>query len=75
MRLIRKFFIAVVGMILPKMAGAEILPVIQNVNAYESLSLNGEWNYIVDVQEEGYDTSMQPETDPGTGGGTGGGNG
>ena len=30
------------------------LPLIQNVNAYESISLNGDWNYIVDVQEEGY---------------------
>ena len=61
MRLIRKFFIAVVGMILPKMAGAETLPVIQNVNAYESMSLNGQWNYIVDVQEEGYyDYRMNP---------------
>ena len=30
------------------------LPLIQNVNAYESVSLNGDWNYIVDVQEEGY---------------------
>ena len=61
MRLIRKFFIAVVGMILPTMAGAETLPVIQNVNAYESMSLNGQWNYIVDVQEEGYyDYRMNP---------------
>ena len=43
------------------MAAADTLPVIQNVNAYESLSLNGEWNYIVDVQEEGYyDYRMNP---------------
>ena len=61
MKQIRKFFIAVVGMILPTMAGAETLPVIQNVNAYESMSLNGQWNYIVDVQEEGYyDYRMNP---------------
>ncbi len=61
MRPIRKFFIAVVGLILPMMAVAETLPVIQNVNAYESMSLNGEWNYIVDVQEEGYyDYRMNP---------------
>ncbi|MBQ3804828.1 MAG: beta-glucuronidase [Prevotella sp.] len=40
---------------------AESLPAIQNVGAYESLSLNGEWNYIVDVQEEGYyDYRMNP---------------
>ncbi|MBQ3992294.1 MAG: beta-glucuronidase [Bacteroidaceae bacterium] len=30
------------------------LPLIQNIKAYESVSLNGPWNYIVDVQEEGY---------------------
>ena len=44
-------------------AGAENseLPLLQNVKAYESLSLNGEWNYIVDVQEEGYyDYRMNP---------------
>ena len=40
---------------------AEELPLIQNVQAYESTSLNGEWNYIVDVQEEGYyDYRMNP---------------
>ena len=61
MKQIRKFFIAVVGIILPTMAVAETLPVIQNVNAYESMSLNGQWNYIVDVQEEGYyDYRMNP---------------
>ena len=37
------------------------LPLIQNVQAYEAMSLNGEWNYIVDVQEEGYyDYRMNP---------------
>ena len=42
-------------------ASADELPLIQNVNAYESCSLNGEWNYIVDVQEEGYyDYRMNP---------------
>ena len=40
---------------------AEELPLIQNIQAYESLSLNGKWNYIVDVQEEGYyDYRMNP---------------
>ena len=43
-----------VGMLLPTLLTAQTLPAIQNVNAYESMSLNGEWNYIVDVQEEGY---------------------
>ena len=61
MRQIRKLLIAFVGVLLPAMAAADTLPVIQNVNAYESLSLNGEWNYIVDVQEEGYyDYRMNP---------------
>ena len=61
MRQIRKVLFAFVGVLLPAMAAADTLPVIQNVNAYESLSLNGEWNYIVDVQEEGYyDYRMNP---------------
>ena len=37
------------------------VPLIQNVMAYESSSLAGDWNYIVDVQEEGYyDYRMNP---------------
>jgi beta-glucuronidase len=37
------------------------LPLIHNVMAYEGTSLAGEWNYIVDVQEEGYyDYRMNP---------------
>ena len=61
MRQIRKLLFAFVGVLLPAMAAADTLPVIQNVNAYESLSLNGAWNYIVDVQEEGYyDYRMNP---------------
>ena len=37
------------------------LPLLQNVMAYKSKSLNGAWNYIVDVQEEGYyDYRMNP---------------
>jgi beta-glucuronidase len=50
-----------VGVLLPATLAAEELPLIQNVDAYECLSLNGEWNYIVDVQEEGYyDYRMNP---------------
>ena len=50
-----------VGAVLPQAVWAESLPLIQNVNAYETMSLNGEWNYIVDVQEEGYyDYRMKP---------------
>jgi beta-glucuronidase len=45
------------------MASAATLPLIQNAGAYESLSLNGAWNYIVDVQEEGYyDYRMNPSS-------------
>ena len=37
------------------------LPLIHNVTAYEGTSLAGDWNYIVDVQEEGYyDYRMNP---------------
>lgn len=37
------------------------LPLIHNVMAYETSSLAGDWNYIVDVQEEGYyDYRMNP---------------
>ena len=37
------------------------LPLIQNVMAYEGTTLAGDWNYIVDVQEEGYyDYRMNP---------------
>ena len=50
-----------VGSVLTAPADDLALPLIQNVNAYESYSLNGEWNYIVDVQEEGYyDYRMNP---------------
>ena len=41
--------------------GAEQVPLLQNVKAYECMSLNGDWHYIVDVQEEGYyDYRMNP---------------
>ena len=47
--------------VLAASAANESLPLIQNVQAYESCSLNGDWNYIVDVQEEGYyDYRMNP---------------
>ncbi|MBE6266195.1 MAG: beta-glucuronidase [Prevotella ruminicola] len=50
-----------VGSVLTASADDLALPLIQNINAYESYSLNGEWNYIVDVQEEGYyDYRMNP---------------
>ena len=47
--------------VLAASAANETLPLIQNVNAYEDCLLNGDWNYIVDVQEEGYyDYRMNP---------------
>ena len=42
-------------------ASAKEVPQIGNVLARETTSLNGAWNYIVDVQEEGYyDYRMNP---------------
>ena len=53
--------ILVMGCMLHVMAEDTAIPLIQNVGAYESMSLNGKWNYIVDVQEEGYyDYRMNP---------------
>ena len=61
MRTILSVIMLMVGAMLPQVVAAESLPLIQNVNAYETMSLNGEWNYIVDVQEEGYyDYRMKP---------------
>ena len=40
---------------------AEYLPIVGNVFNRQSVSLNGDWHYIVDVQEEGYyDYRMNP---------------
>jgi len=40
---------------------AQTQPLIGNILAREKVSLNGNWNYIVDVQEEGYyDYRMNP---------------
>ena len=58
----RHIITIMLGLLLPVMAvGAEQVPLLQNVKAYESMSLNGDWHYIVDVQEEGYyDYRMNP---------------
>ena len=54
-------FILAVSCLLTARAADAVLPLIQNVDAYEGMSLNGDWNYIVDVQEEGYyDYRMNP---------------
>ena len=53
--------ICLLGGALMASAQETAMPLIQNVQAYEAMSLNGEWNYIVDVQEEGYyDYRMNP---------------
>lgn len=49
------------GTLLPTFVQAATLPLVGNVWARKTTSLNGEWNYIVDVQEEGYyDYRMNP---------------
>ena len=61
MRNFLRLFLPVVGGLFLQTSPAAELPLLQNVNAYESMSLNGDWNYIVDVQEEGYyDYRMNP---------------
>ena len=53
--------IGFLGGVLMASAQENTLPLLQNVQAYEHMSLNGDWNYIVDVQEEGYyDYRMNP---------------
>ena len=47
MRQLLSIVLSVIGGGFLAVASAATLPLIQNVNAYESLSLNGEWNYIV----------------------------
>ena len=42
-------------------AGATEVPQVMNILGRQTTSLNGAWNYIVDVQEEGYyDYRMNP---------------
>ena len=58
---VKKITLSILMLVTATMLKAETLPLIHNINAYESTSLNGEWNYIVDVQEEGYyDYRMNP---------------
>ena len=62
-RNMNKLFLCLMAMMGMLTASAQdaAQPLIQNVKAYECVSLNGEWNYIVDVQEEGYyDYRMNP---------------
>ena len=51
----------VVGGLLTTLAQDKEVPLIQNVGTYEGTTIGGAWNYIVDVQEEGYyDYRMNP---------------
>ena len=59
-KLLTTMLLAASGVLAAPAANQE-LPLLQNVNAYEDCLLNGDWNYIVDVQEEGYyDYRMNP---------------
>lgn len=50
-----------IACLLAATAIAQEIPQVANVLARQTTSLNGEWNYIVDVQEEGYyDYRMNP---------------
>ena len=58
----KRLFTALLGILLASCMYADsALPLIHNVMAYEGTTLAGDWNYIVDVQEEGYyDYRMNP---------------
>ena len=60
-RLLHFVLTIVVGSLFPTLVMADTLPLVGNVLARKTTSLNGDWNYIVDVQEEGYyDYRMNP---------------
>ena len=60
-RLLHFVLTIVVGSLFPASVMADTLPLVGNVLARKTTSLNGDWNYIVDVQEEGYyDYRMNP---------------
>ena len=58
----RRFILTIVLMISATIAAmAESIPQLANVLNRETMLLNGDWHYIVDVQEEGYyDYRMNP---------------
>ncbi len=60
-RMKRLFSLCILGCLAIVTTVAEEVPQIANVLARKTTSLNGEWHYIVDVQEEGYyDYRMNP---------------
>ena len=61
MKKIISTILLIMAAVLPMNAASHEVPLIQNARAYEGMLLNGDWNYIVDVQEEGYyDYRMNP---------------
>ena len=57
----KRLFILLFLCSLTAVMGAVEVPQVTNVLSRESMSLNGQWHYIVDVQEEGYyDYRMNP---------------
>ena len=60
-RLFNLILTLVLGSLFPTSMVADTLPLVGNVLNRKTTSLNGDWNYIVDVQEEGYyDYRMNP---------------
>ena len=60
-RFCRLLVLALFAMWTGSMTAQVEVPVPQNVYARQSLSLNGDWNYFVDMQEQGYyDYRMNP---------------
>ena len=51
--MIKLFFILIIYLILIKIYAQEV-PLLGNAFNRKKISLNGKWNYIIDVQEEGY---------------------
>ena len=57
----RLFTTAISALTLTLSAVAQEVPQLANVLGRQTVSLNGKWNYIIDVQEEGYyDYRMNP---------------
>ena len=57
----KKILTTLLALVAIATAKAEEVPLLGNVYARQTTLLNGEWNYIVDVQEEGYyDYRMNP---------------
>jgi len=59
--IMKRILIGLAFIICQLSVSAAPLPLLHNAYAYEHTTLNGPWNYIVDVQEEGYyDYRMNP---------------